>query len=141
LINVPVLKDHRRAGVTLSLKNHYGSISEPWLCHDGFCNPYIANLNAASQIKDKTKLILCDALFGIYKGGPQGAPQWINRQLLASTDPVALDHTGLTIIEHQRREQGVSLIAKKATHINTAASLGLGTADPQQIDVVEARLG
>ena len=141
LINVPVLKDHNRCGVTLGMKNHYGSINEPWLCHDGFCDPYIANLNAVSHIKDKTKLLLCDALFGIYQGGPLGAPQWINRQLLASTDPVALDYTGMTIINQQRRERGESLIAEKARHIHTAASLGLGTDDPQQIERVELQLG
>ena len=47
----------------------------------------------------------------------------------------------MTIIDQQRRERGISLIAEKARHIRTAAEFGLGTADPQQIDLVEARLG
>jgi uncharacterized protein (DUF362 family) len=29
IINVPVLKDHGTAGVTLSMKNHYGSVNNP----------------------------------------------------------------------------------------------------------------
>lgn len=140
LINIPVLKDHNRCGVTLGMKNHYGSINEPWLCHDGFCDPYIANLNMTLPIKDKTKLIVCDALFGMYKGGPLGAPQWINRQLLASTDPVALDYTGMTIIDQQRREQNISLTSEKAKYLRTATNLGLGTDDPQKIDAVEVNV-
>lgn len=135
LINVPVLKDHNCAGVTLSLKNHYGSIDEPWLCHENFCDPYIANLNAVPHIKDKTKLILCDALFGIYRGGPQGAPQWINRQLLASTDPVALDYVGMTIINQQRQKRNIRPVSQEARHIHTAAQRGLGTDDPQHMDM------
>ncbi|MBD3307144.1 DUF362 domain-containing protein, partial [candidate division KSB3 bacterium] len=109
LINVPVLKDHGIAGITLSLKNHYGSIDRPGVCHGGGCDPYAAHLNATPHIKDKTALILCDALFGIYRGGPGGSPQWINRQLLASVDPVALDYTGMTIIDHQRQQRNISL--------------------------------
>ena len=33
LINVPVLKDHGTAGVTLSMKNHYGSVDSPGAMH------------------------------------------------------------------------------------------------------------
>jgi uncharacterized protein (DUF362 family) len=33
LVNVPVLKDHGKVGITLSLKNHYGTIDNPMDCH------------------------------------------------------------------------------------------------------------
>ncbi len=141
LINVPVLKDHSIAGVTLSMKNHYGSIDRPRSCHRGSCNPYIAKLNAASQIKDKTKLIVCDALYGMYDGGPYGAPQWINRQLVASTDPVALDYTGMTIIDQQRKKKRMSSVSGKVRYLRSAANIGLGNNDPQKIEVIEAQLG
>lgn len=141
LINMPVLKDHDIAGITLSMKNHYGSIDRPGSCHGGACDPYVANLNNTPQIKDKTALILCDALFGIYKGGPMGSPQWINRQLLASTDPVALDYTGMVLIDQQRRAKNLTLASKKTKHLHTAAKLGIGTNDPQQIDLLKVKLG
>ena len=141
LINVPVLKDHGIAGITLSMKNHYGSIDSPGSCHGGGCDPYVANLNNTPQIKDKTVLILCDALFGIYRGGPMGAPQWINRQLLASTDPVALDYTGMMLIDQQRRANNIPPTSERTTYLRTAAKLNIGTDNPKRIDGIQVKLG
>jgi uncharacterized protein (DUF362 family) len=141
LINVPVLKDHNTAGVTLSLKNHYGSIDRPGSCHGERCDPYIANLNNTPQIKNKTKLIVCDALFGIYKGGPQGSPQWINRQILASTDPVALDYIGMTLIDQQRSERNMTSASKGTKYLRTAAELRLGNDKLEYIDGIDVQLG
>jgi uncharacterized protein (DUF362 family) len=141
LINVPVLKDHSIAGVTLSLKNHYGSIDRPGACHRSACDPYIGKLNSAAQIREKTALVLCDALFGIYQGGPGGKPQWMNRQILASTDPVALDYTGMTILDAKRREKSLSSLATQARHLETAARLQLGSNDPQQMELVTLKAG
>lgn len=150
LINVPVLKDHKMSGVTLSLKNHYGSIplldDLPWSAltlkrlhaHNG--DPQIAHLNAAPAIRDKTRLIVCDALSGIYNGGPSGAPQWANRQILVGDDPVAVDYHGMQIIEDKRKEQGLESVARKAGHIHTAAKMGLGTDNPEQIDTCTTRI-
>lgn len=141
LINVPVLKDHGIAGVTLSLKNHYGSIDRPGACHGNSCDPYIGKLNSASQIREKTALILCDALFGIYQGGPGGKPQWVNRQILASTDPVALDYTGMTVLDAKRREKSLAPVSTRAHYLDTAAALQLGTNDPQQMEGVTLKAG
>ncbi len=126
LINVPVLKDHGYAGVTLAMKNHYGSIDKPQTCHGGSGDPYIGNLNNVSDIKDKTKLIVCDALFSIFDGGPFGAPQWVSHTLLASIDPVAHDRTGMEILDVKRIENEIDPIAKEVTFFNTAVKLGLG---------------
>jgi uncharacterized protein (DUF362 family) len=136
LINVPVVKTSRSAGLTLSMKNHFGSISRPQSCHDGGGDPYIGNLNNVSHIKAKAKLFVCDALFGIYKGGPFGPPQWINHQLFAATDPVALDFTGMGIIDKKRRENNVTPLAEEVTFFRTAVKLKLGTNDPKQIEKV-----
>ena len=88
LINVPLIKDHSVAGVTCSMKNHYGSILKPRELHGDSCNPYLAELNAAAPIRDKTRLILVDGLRGIYNGGPYDKPQWRWRQncIIAGTD-------------------------------------------------------
>ena len=140
LINVPVLKDHGIAGLTLSLKNHYGSIDHPGSCHGNGCDPYVANLNAAALIRAKTKLLLCDALFGIYQGGPGGRPQWMNRQLFASTDPVAFDSVGMTMIDAQRAARKLAPVAPRVKYLATAAQLGLGTNDPTQIERIDMTL-
>ncbi|GAK56077.1 hypothetical protein U27_03039 [Candidatus Vecturithrix granuli] len=141
LINVPVLKDHGTAGLTLSLKNHYGSIDRPGSCHGGGCDPYIANLNAAPLIREKTALIVCDAIFGIYQGGPMGAPQWIAHQILAGTDPVALDTVGMGLIDVKRQEKGIASVSQRISYLHTASRLGIGTNNPDQITTIEQKLG
>ena len=141
LINVPVLKDHNIAGVTLSMKNHYGTIRSPSRYHGNNCDPYVAYINSSSSIKEKTKLIVLDALKGIYSGGPGGSPQWLNRQILMGTDPVAVDYEGMMIIEEKRLSKGASSIVRKSRYIQTAAKLGLGTNNPAQINLHDLRLG
>jgi len=98
-------------------------------------NPQIAQLNTNPLIKEKTKLIVCDALLGIFNGRPNGRPQWANNQLIVSTDPVATDYHGMLIIDGMRKEKELSSIVQKAKYINTAAKLGLGANNPQEIDI------
>lgn len=133
MINVPVLKDHGTAGITLSLKNHFGTIDNPHNLHGNYCEPFISKLNATPQIKEKTRLIICDAAFGVYDGGPLGAPQWKQNSILASTDPVALDYTGLQIINAQRKKNDYGVATRKAVHVKNSHHLGLGTSDPDNI--------
>ncbi|MFH1964566.1 MAG: DUF362 domain-containing protein [Acidobacteriota bacterium] len=135
IVNVPVLKDHERSGVTLSMKNHFGSIDSPRTCHPTNCNPYIPNINRDPLVAEKTKLIFCDAIQGIYDGGPGGTPQWVQNELIAGFDTVAFDYTGMNIIEKKRKENGFPSIASMAEHIQTAADMGLGTNNIENIDV------
>ena len=141
LINVPVLKDSRLAGVTLGLKNYFGAIDRPFSCHRNAGDPYIANLYNIDPIKEKTRLVLGDTVFGCYDGGPFAPPQWISGNLLASTDPVALDHVGMTLIDQQRKKRNLAPVALRTKYLRTAGNLGLGNHDPQLIDVVQAQLG
>ncbi|HIE52978.1 MAG TPA: DUF362 domain-containing protein [Armatimonadetes bacterium] len=105
LVNVPVLKDHSLAEVTLSLKNHFGSIRHP-LHHHGpgqRCDPQVAQLNSLPEIRLKTRLLVGDALTGMYEGGPFGPGcLWDAGLLLVATDPVALDTVGWRLINERR---------------------------------------
>ena len=135
LVNIPVLKDHGLAGVTFSMKNHYGSIDNPNACHRGNCNPYIPNLNNDPLVKVKTRLIFGDAIQGIYDGGPHGSPQWAQNELIAGFDTVAVDYTAMILVDKKRKEMGLPYISPKAGYIKTAAEKGLGTNDVNQIDM------
>ncbi len=137
IINVPVLKNHSDAGVTLSMKNHYGSFNNPSAFHDNHCDPYIAKLNAHPVIKDKTKLVVVDALSCVYKGGPGGYPNALTKSILVSTDMVAADTTGLMMIEDMRIKKGLSSIMNFSKHVATAAEMKLGTNNPAQIKLVK----
>jgi uncharacterized protein (DUF362 family) len=144
LINVPVLKDHDGAGVTIALKNMYGVIHNPNKYHPNGCNPYVADLNMLPEIRGKMRLTICDATTAMYEGGPGFKPEhsWIANTLLASTDPVALDHTGWQIIERKRAEKGWKTLEaeeRAPRYIATAADAEhrLGTNDPKKISLIE----
>jgi uncharacterized protein (DUF362 family) len=144
LINVPVLKDHDGAGVTIALKNMYGVIHNPNKYHPNGCNPYIADLNMLPEIRTRMRLTICDATTAQYEGGPAYKPEysWRHNALIVSQDPVALDYTGWQIIERKRAEKGLKTLEAegRAPHyIATAADAGhqLGTNGPERITVVE----
>jgi uncharacterized protein (DUF362 family) len=144
LINVPVLKDHDGAGVTIALKNMYGVIHNPNKFHPDGCNPYIADLNMLPEIRSKMRLTICDATTACFEGGPGFKPEysWKNNALIVSQDPVALDYTGWQIIERKRAEKGLKTLegdGRAPRYIATAADAQhrLGTNDPRRIAVVE----
>ena len=148
LINLPVLKDHDGAGVSIALKNMYGVIHNPNKYHPNGCNPYVADVNMLPDIRTKLRLTICDATTAMYEGGPGYKPQysWKNNALMVSRDPVALDYVGWQAIERKRAEKRLkTLEAEKRAplYIATAADAQhrLGTNDPRRIAVIEAQAG
>jgi uncharacterized protein (DUF362 family) len=144
LINVPVLKDHDGAGVTIALKNMYGVIHNPNKYHPNGCDPFVADVNMLAEIRTRMRLTICDATTAMYEGGPAFKPEhsWKMNALLAAQDPVALDFTGWQIIERKRAEKGLKTLEaeKRAPHYIAAAAdreHRLGNADPSKISVVE----
>ena len=142
LINIPVLKDHDLAGVSLGLKNFYGAIHNPNKYHDNNCDPYIADLNIHPYIENKLRLIVCDALTLQYQGGPAYRPHWALDYcgLLISQDPVAIDRIGAILIEEKRKEKGLPSLkeaGREPIHIATAAKKGLGIDSFDKIELVK----
>jgi len=144
LINVPVLKDHDGAGVTISLKNMYGVINNPNALHGTACNPYIADLNMIPQIHQKMKFIIGDMMTAVYEGGPGYKPEyaWNENGIIVGEDRVAIDHTCAGIIERKRAEKGLKTLEQNGTpthYIATAADEQhkLGTNDPTRIALIE----
>ena len=140
LINVPILKDHSIAGVTVSMKNHYGSFSNPRQHHGGGCDPFIADLNSIDEIKDKTRLIVCDATRALCNGGPGYKPAftWRYSGMLVATDPVALDTVGARIINERRDEIGLPSLedaGRPPRFLASAAERGLGNTSARKIDL------
>jgi uncharacterized protein (DUF362 family) len=144
IINLPVLKDHGIAGVTLALKSMFGAIHNPNKYHSDGGNPYVADVYAFAPIRQKVRLHICDGLNAQYDGGPSFMPQWMwpYNGLLVSRDPVALDYVGWKIIEKKRLEVGAPSLRelkREPAYIATAADAEhrLGTCDPQRIERVE----
>jgi hypothetical protein len=156
IVNLAVLKDHTTAGISGALKNlSHAVVDRPWRCHDRYCDPYIADIVAIPALRKKLRLHLLDAVLGVAVGGP--ALKSIDHllaedKLLLSTDPVALDGIGRRWIDAARVARGLPPVAKRtdgdfgtdgtpASYIATAEARGLGTADPERIEVVAVTVG
>lgn len=160
IINVPKMKEHQAAGVTGCLKNiSYGNFSNMDRSHRFVkTNTYsfIGTLASVEPIPNRTVLNIMDGLSGVWHAGPFSRfPQFrfYPKQILFGTDPVAMDHTLIDIIEAKRKAEGApSLFDRSPAHIgedNTnpqfnhyirepghveyASQLGLGVYDSAQI--------
>lgn len=144
MINLPILKNHSGAGVTLAMKNMYGVNNNPNKLHDNNCCPYIADLYMLPAIKDKFRLVIADAMIACYEGGPGFRPQfaWKYNGLMVATDPVAIDYTAWQIIDRKRVEQKLKPLAESGippNYIAVAADKDhrLGTDNPKHIALME----
>jgi uncharacterized protein (DUF362 family) len=143
IINVPVMKDHGIAGVTLCLKNlAFGSINNTPRFHPSpyFCDPASTEVCAHPALVNKMRLHIVDALQACFDGGPAGMKTWTmwnEERLFLGTDPVAIDRIGLEIIDKKRNENNLPSVLQKAKHIATAEKKGLGVYDKNKIDFIE----
>jgi hypothetical protein len=153
-INLPVLKHHQSAGVTIALKNmSHGLVNNVNRSHltptSNACGIFIPSVVSLPVIREKAVLHICDGVKASYHGGPGGRAQyiWEHKTMYFSTDPVALDKTGLKVIDAKRAEVGMASIALskpdaasrylncQVEHIEIAGQLGLGIFDDAKIDV------
>lgn len=159
LINLPVLKHHQSAGVTIALKNmSHGMVNNVNRSHVtatlNACGIFIPSVVSLPVIRDKAVLHICDAVKAGYHGGPGTNPKyiWEQKTLYFSTDPVALDKTGLKVIDAKRQQMGMLPIALskpdndshflncQVEHIEIAGNLGLGVFDDEKIQVKSVSL-
>ncbi len=143
LINVPVLKNHTGAQITLNLKNHYGSINQPVgnPLHYNLCDPSIPSLS--QQIRDVItpnnieKIFIIDALYGSVVNGPIGNPDWNPKKIIISLDPIACDYQGWNIINEERVGSGYGQITWPVYHLETGSQppYSLGTTDINLIEI------
>jgi len=135
LINIPALRVHLDPyGVTLSLKNHYGSIDNPQTLHDNFASA-CAILNSQNDIRDKTRLIVIDALFGFWgSNNTMFVQDFAPNSLIISKDPVAADYVGTEMLNEERAKHNEP--PRRVPLLEKAAQIGLGTNEPQKIEPI-----
>lgn len=144
LINVPVLHDHETCGIAGCLYNiSLGTVDNIRRFETGGQrgDPAIAEICALPAVREKLVLNIMDALIGGYAGGPAFKPQysWHPGVLYFSRDPVAVDSVCLQLLETKRREAKIPPIGSLAGHITTAARLGLGQSDTNNIELIEVK--
>jgi uncharacterized protein (DUF362 family) len=161
LINLPLLKHHQSAGVTLALKNlSHGLVNNVNRSHTtptmNACGSFIPAVVNIPVIRDKTVLHILDGILGMYHGGPggrKGKYVFVHHTLYFSTDPVAVDKTGWEVIDSKRVEKGMQPVALskpdddsrylncQPEHVEIAGALGLGVFDDKKIDRKRFDLG
>jgi uncharacterized protein (DUF362 family) len=151
IINIPVIKDHSTSGFTFSLKSAYAYLplfkaipridTRVRAMHTHHCDPQIAELNRNPIIRKKNRVVIGDALLGLYDKGPIAPANWRPNRLIIGKDMVATDTVALAILEAKRGEVGLPSIREKAGHIHSAAQYGLGQEDPARIEMIELNLG
>jgi hypothetical protein len=143
LINARPMRSHHWAGVGGLIKNYIMFIPEPDSIHPDSCAD-LASIWDLPIIKGKTRLNVLVMFtpqfhsFGPHSFNPKYV--WKYYGLMLGFDPVAVDATGLRIIEAIRRD----FFAKErplnppAKHIAVAdTKYHLGTADPQKIELIK----
>jgi hypothetical protein len=159
IINLPVLKHHQSAGVTIALKNmSHGFVNNVNRSHTtptaNACGMFIPSVVSLPVIREKVVLHVVDAVKASYHGGPSARPQfiWEPKTLYFGTDPVALDKTGWKAIDARRQAVGMATIATskpdqashflncQVEHIEIAGMMGLGQFADDKIDVRQVRL-
>ena len=160
IINVPKMKEHQAAGVTGCLKNiAYGDFSNVDRSHrytKTNTYSYIGTLASVEPIPTKTVINIMDGLSGVWQAGPFSEyPQFrfYPKQIMFGTDPVAMDHLLIDIIEAKRKSEGAPSIFDRSPshigkdnsnpqfnhfirepgHVEYASKLGLGVYDSAQI--------
>ncbi len=130
VINVPILKHHGLTRCSIAMKNYMGIIG-------GNRSTWHQNMEAClvdiTQFM-KPKLTVLDAVRVLTAHGPQGGnldDVDVRGIVAASTDIVALDAFGATLLGHRPEEIG---------HVAAAAQRGLGTLDFASLNPVEKTL-
>ncbi|MBK5290894.1 MAG: DUF362 domain-containing protein [Acidobacteriia bacterium] len=161
LINVPLLKDHQSAGVTLALKNlSHGLVNNVCRSHStrtlNACGAFIPAVVAMPVIRNKTVLHVLEGVKGLYHGGPGSDKRkqfvWNHQTLYFATDPVAMDRICWQAIDEKRVAAGMKKIAedlpdqystfirRQPEHIEMAGALGLGEWDEKKIELRKVEL-
>ncbi|MBM3727335.1 MAG: DUF362 domain-containing protein [Acidobacteria bacterium] len=160
LVNLPLLKDHQSAGVTLALKNlSHGLVNNVSRSHStatlNTCGAFIPAVVALPVIRNKTVLHVMDGIKALYHGGPGARPQfvWEHQTMYFATDPVAMDRVGWLEIDKKRLAVGKKVLAedrpdefstflnRQTEHVELAGALGLGEFDMKKIDFRKLSLG
>jgi uncharacterized protein (DUF362 family) len=125
IINVPIVKHHSLARVTVGMKNWIGAVvgQRPSL------HQRLSQITAELGAAFRPTLTVVDATRVLFGGGPTGGSLDLVKtldQIAVATDPVAADAWGASLLE---------VTATELEHLGIAQRLGLGTADWQSVQV------
>jgi len=134
-INVPVLKNHGGAKMSISMKNHMGIVWDRGFFHKNDLQQCIADV---CSIDKKATLHVVDAYRLMQNNGPRGrseADAVLSKGLFISQDIVAAD-TAATAFFNQVRDMPLESVS----HIGKAENLKLGTTNLNSLNIKRIKL-
>ncbi|MDR0371046.1 MAG: DUF362 domain-containing protein [Prevotellaceae bacterium] len=134
-INVPILKHHGGANLSISMKNYMGLVWDRRIFHSTDLQQCIADICTMSK---KPALCIVDAYRVLKTNGPRGksaSDVVLSKALFMSQDMVAAD-TSAARFFNQIREMPIEHVA----HIANGESLKLGTMDIDKLNVKRIRM-
>jgi hypothetical protein len=143
LINSRPMRAHHWAGVGTLIKNYIMFVPDPDNYHGDSCTR-LASIWEMPHVKGRTRLNVLGMLtpqfhvLGPHSFNPKYV--WSYYGFLVGFDPVAVDATGLRVIQAKRQEffGEDRPLSPPAKHIFTAdTQYHLGTADPDKIELVK----
>lgn len=126
LIGLAPVKDHSRAGASLSLKNFYGFLGG----RRSVFHQRIDDIIAELALLVRPSLVVLDGIVAMTTNGPTGgslADLKATRTMIAATDPVAADSLAATLLGRS---------AGRLPYLAKAEALGLGRTDYESLNPV-----
>jgi uncharacterized protein (DUF362 family) len=124
-INVPILKHHSSANLTIAMKNLMGVVWDRMYWHRNNLQQCIADYATFR----KPDLNIVDAYRVLLQNGPRGvstADVSLQKQLLVSPDIVAIDTAAAKLFGKEPNDIG---------HIRIAGEMGVGTSDLSKLNI------
>ena len=131
VINVPILKHHGSASVTASMKNLMGVVWDRREWHRNDLHQCIADFATFR----KADLNILDGWRVMVKNGPRGynpSDAIEYKYLFISTDPVAIDSAGTSVLARENSAIGQP---ESIRHIKLAKEYGLGRTDLDKMNI------
>lgn len=134
-INVPVLKNHGGANLTISMKNHMGIVWDRGFFHQNDLQQCIADI---CTLQKKPVLNVVDAYRVMKTNGPRGrsaSDVVLTKGLFVSQDIVAVD-TAAAKFFNQVREMPLDTV----THLANGQALKIGTMDLDKLNIKRIKI-
>ncbi|MEO4796085.1 DUF362 domain-containing protein [Bacteroides uniformis] len=134
-INVPILKNHGGANLTISMKNHMGIVWDRGFFHQNDLQQCIADI---CTLQKKAVLNVVDAYRILKTNGPRGrsaSDVVLTKGLFISQDIVAVD-TAAAKFFNQVREMPLDTVG----HLANGQSLKIGTMDLDKLNIKRIKI-
>ena len=133
--NVPILKNHGGAKMTISMKNYMGIVWDRGYMHNNNLQQCIADV---CTFQKKPALNIVDAYRVLKQNGPRGKSiedVAVMKGLFASPDPIAVDTAAVKFF-NQVQEMDLATVS----HIALGEKLNLGTSDLSKIEIKRIKM-